>query len=112
MQRGRKACVKSSPILRIHTAGGTAMHANAKCVKLNRKKVKLSKGKTYKLKVKVRKSDKSKRLMPKSRASGLRYLSSDDSNANASIKGKRMYHVFGAREGACLSKKMAFRGSV
>ena len=88
MQGDEKVYVRSSPLLHLYTAGGTAKFTNAKGVKVNRKKVKLSKGKTFRLKAKVRKLDKSKRLFPKSHAARVRYLSSDTSVATVSPKGK------------------------
>ena len=84
----KKTYISSSPLLHLYTSGGTAKFTNAKGVKVNRKKVALSKGKTFRLKAKVRKLDRSKRLMPKGHAARVRYLSSDTSVATVSAKGK------------------------
>ena len=74
-----------------YTGNGTKKYTNAKSVTLKnvkKGKVSLKKGKTYKIKAKVNKQQKGKRLMPKSHAPKLRYLTSDSSVATVSKKGK------------------------
>jgi uncharacterized protein YjdB len=55
---------------------------------VNKTKVSLKKGKTFKIKAKVKKLNKNKKLMPKSHAPTLRYLSSNKKIATVSSGGK------------------------
>ena len=74
-----------------YTGNGNKKYTNAKSVKIkNVKKGKLTlkKGKTFKIKAKVNKVNKKKKLMPKSHAPTLRYMTSDKKLATVSSKGK------------------------
>ena len=74
-----------------YTGNGTKKYTNAKSVSLkNVKKGKLTlkKGKAFKIKAKVNKVNKKKKLMPKSHAPTLRYMTSDKKIATVSSKGK------------------------
>jgi len=91
MQNGKKKYVKSSPVVHAYTGGGNRKHTNAKSVSLNnikKGKLSLKKGQTFKIKASVRKLNKGKKLMPKSHAATLRYLSSDAKVATVSKSGK------------------------
>ena len=73
------------------TGKGNKKYTNAKSVTIkNVKKGKLSlaNGKTFKIKAKVNKMQKGKKLMPKSHAPKLRYLTSDSNVATVNAKGK------------------------
>ena len=88
MRDGKKTYISTSPVMHAYTGGGTKKYTNAKSVTVKKKKVSLKKGKTYKIKAKVNKLKKSKRLMPKSHAPKLRYLTSDSKVATVNAKGK------------------------
>ena len=88
MRDGKKTYISTSPVMHAYTGGGNKKYTNAKSVTVKKKKVPLKKGKTYKIKAKVNKLKKSKRLMPKSHAPKLRYLTSDSKVATVSKKGK------------------------
>ena len=88
MRDGKKTYISTSPVMHAYTGGGNKKYTNAKSVTVKKKKVSLKKGKTYKIKAKVNKLKKSKRLMPKSHAPKLRYLTSDSSVATVNAKGK------------------------
>ena len=88
MRDGKKTYISTSPVMHAYTGGGNKKYTNAKSVTVKKKKVSLKKGKTYKIKAKVNKLKKGKRLMPKSHAPKLRYLTSDSSVATVSKKGK------------------------
>ena len=88
MRDGKKTYISTSPVMHAYTGGGNKKYTNAKSVTVKKKKVSLKKGKTYKIKAKVNKLKKGKRLMPKSHAPKLRYLTSDSSVATVNAKGK------------------------
>ena len=88
MKNGKKVYVGTSPAVHAFTGGYTKVYTNAKAVKVNKTKVTLSKGKTIKIKAKVIKLKKDKKLMPKSHAPKLRYLTTDKKIATVSSKGK------------------------
>ncbi len=88
MRDGKKTYISTSPVMHAYTGGGNKKYTNAKSVTVKKKKVSLKKDKTYKIKAKVNKLKKGKRLMPKSHAPKLRYLTSDSSVATVSKKGK------------------------
>ena len=88
MRDGKKTYISTSPVMHAYTGGGNKKYTNAKSVTVKKKKVSLKKGKTYKIKAKVNKLKKGKRLMPKSHAPKLRYLTSDNSVATVNAKGK------------------------
>ena len=88
---GKKKYVSKSPLMHAYTGNGTKKYTNAKSVTIrNVKKGKLSlkKGRTFKIKAKVNKVSKKKKLMPKSHAPKLRYMTSDKKIATVSSKGK------------------------
>ena len=90
-KNGKKTYVRTSPMMHAYTGNGTKIYTNAKSVTLkNVKKGKLSlkKGKTFKIKAKVNKIQKSKKLMPKSHAPTLRYISSNKKVATVTKSGK------------------------
>ena len=90
-KNGKKKYIYTSPVMYAYTGNGTKKYTNAKSVKLkNVKKGKLSlkKGKTFKIKAKVNKVNKKKKLMPKSHAPTLRYMTSNKKIATVSSKGK------------------------
>ena len=88
MRDGKKTYISTSPVMHAYTGGGNKKYTNAKSVTVKKKKISLKKGKTYKIKAKVNKLKKGKRLMPKSHAPKLRYLTSDSSVATVNSKGK------------------------
>ena len=80
-----------------YTGNGTKKYTNAKSVKLNKNKVTLKKGKSFKIKAKVTKVKKSKKLMPKKHAATVRYLSTNKKVATVSKNGK----IKAAGKGTC-----------
>ena len=66
-------------------------------VKVNKTKVTLKKGKTFKIKAKVIKVKKSKKLMPKKHVATVRYLSTNKKVATVSSSGK----IKAAGKGKC-----------
>lgn len=88
MQDGKKKYVKASPLMHAYTGNGNKRSTNAKSVSVNKTKVTLKQGKTFKIKAKVKKVKKNKKLMPKSHVQKLRYMSSNDSVATVSKSGK------------------------
>ena len=103
---GKKKYVKSSPLMHAYTGKGTKKYTNAKSVKVNKTRVSLSKGQTFKLKVKVKKLKKNKKLMPKKHVPRVRYLSTDTSIAKVSSKGK----ITGVKAGTCYVYAYAHNG--
>ena len=91
IKNDKKKYVYTSPVMHAYTGNSTKKYTNAKSVSIkNIKKGKLSikKGKVFKLKAKVNKLNKKKKLMTKSHAPVLRYMSSDKKIATVSSKGK------------------------
>ena len=88
MKDGKKKYVKTSPLMHAFTSNGNKKYTNAKSVSVNKAKVALKKGKTIKIKAKVTKVKKNKKLMPKSHAPKLRYMTSDSKVATVSKSGK------------------------
>ena len=88
MKNGKKVYVRTSPIMHAYTGNGTKNYTNAKSVTVNKTKVTLKKGKAFTIKTKVNKVNKKKKLMPKSHAPTLRYMTSDKKIATVSSKGK------------------------
>gem|GEM_PF-2528755 len=87
-KNGKKTYVSKSPIMHAYTGNGTKKYTNAKSVKVNKTKVTLTKGKTFKIKAKVKKISKKKKLMPKSHAPTLRYMTSNSKIASVNSGGK------------------------
>ena len=106
MRDGKKTYISTSPVMHAYTGGGNKKYTNAKSVTVKKKKVSLKKGKTYKIKAKVNKLKKGKRLMPKSHAPKLRYLTSDSSVATVSKSGK----ITAKGKGSCVVYVFAHNG--
>lgn len=106
MKGGKKQYVASSPLMHAYTQGYTKRYTNAKSVKVNKTKVTVKKGKTFKIKAKVKKLKKGKKLMPKKHELKLRYLSTDTSIATVSKKGK----IKGVKAGTCYVYAYAHNG--
>ena len=87
-KNGKKTYVRNSPLMHAYTGNGTRNYTNAKSVTVNKTKVTLKKGKTFKIKAKVNKVNKKKKLMPKSHAPALRYMTTNKKVASASAGGK------------------------
>ena len=87
-KNGKKTYVKNSPLMHAYTGNGTKNYTNAKSVSVNKTKVTLKKGKTFKIKAKVKKISKKKKLMPKSHAPALRYMTTNKKVATVSKSGK------------------------
>ena len=87
-KNGKKTYVRNSPHVHAYTGNGTKYHTNAKSVSVNKTKVTLKKGKTFKIKAKDNKVNKKKKLMPKSHAPTLRYMTSNKKVATVSSNGK------------------------
>ena len=87
-KNGKKTYVSKSPMMHAYTGNGTKNYTNAKSVTVNKTKVTLKKGKTFKIKATVNKVSKKKKLMPKSHAPALRYITSDKKIATVNSKGK------------------------
>lgn len=88
MVNGKKKYVKKSPMVHGYTSGGTKIHTNPKAVKVNKKKVTLKKGKTFKIKAKIIKVDDTKKLTPVTHAPRFRYYSDNTDVAKVSKTGK------------------------
>ena len=89
-----------------YTGNGNRKYTNAKSVSVNKTKVTLKKGKTFKIKAKVNKVRKKKELMPKSHAPKLRYMTSDKKIATVSSKGV----IKAAGNGNCVIYAYAHNG--
>ena len=87
-KNGKKTYVRSSPLMHAYTGNGTKNYTNAKSVSVNKTKVTLKKGKTFKIKAKVKKVKKNKKLMPKSHAPTLRYMTTNKKVATVTKSGK------------------------
>ena len=87
-KNGKKTYVRSSPLMHAYTGKGTKNYTNAKSVSVNKTKVTLKKEKTFKIKAKVKKVNKNKKLMPKSHAPTLRYMTSNSKIASVNSGGK------------------------
>ena len=88
MKNGKKTYIGKSPVMHAYTSGASKKYTNAKSITVNKTKVKLKKGKTFKIKAKVKKLKKNKKLMPKTHVATIRYLSTDKKIATVSKKGK------------------------
>ena len=84
----------------------TKNYTNAKSLSVNKTSVTIKKGKTFKLKAKVKKLKKSKKLMPKKHVAKVRYLSTDTKIATVSSKGK----IKGVKKGTCYVYAYAHNG--
>ena len=106
MKNGNKQYVAASPLMHAYTKGYTKRYTNAKSVKVKKTKVSIKKGKTFKIKAKVKKLKKGKKLMPTKHELKLRYLSTDTSIATVSKKGK----IRGVKAGTCYVYAYAHNG--
>ena len=106
MKNGSKQYVAASPLMHAYTKGYTKRYTNAKSVKVKKTKVSIKKGKTFKIKAKVKKLKKGKKLMPTKHELKLRYLSTDTSIATVSKKGK----IKGVKAGTCYVYAYAHNG--
>jgi hypothetical protein len=106
MKNGKKSYVRTSPMMHAYTGGQTKNYTNAKSVTVNKTKVSLKKGKTFKIKAKVKKLNKNKKLMPKSHAPTLRYLTSNNKVATVSKSGK----ITAKGKGSCVIYVFAHNG--
>ena len=102
----RVPIVAASPLMHAYTKGYTKRYTNAKSVKVKKTKVSIKKGKTFKIKAKVKKLKKGKKLMPTKHELKLRYLSTDSSIATVSKKGK----IKGVKAGTCYVYAYAHNG--
>ena len=85
---GKKKYIKNSPLTHAYTSGASKKYSNAKALTVNKTKVTLKKGKTFKIKAKVTKVKKSKKLMPSKHVPTLRYISDNKKIAIVSKAGK------------------------
>ena len=106
MKDGKKTYIKTSPLIYAYTGNGTKNCTNAKSVKVNKTKVTLKNGKTFKIKAKVKKVSKNKKLMASSNVKTVRYMTSNSKVATVSSSGK----VTARGEGACYVYAYAHNG--
>ncbi len=85
---GKKTYIKTSLTFHAFASGGSKNYTNPKSVKVNKKKVTLKVGKTFRIKAKVTKLNKKKKLISKKHAPKLRYQSSDKKIATVSSSGR------------------------
>ena len=88
MKNGRKSYVRTSPMVQAYTGNGTKYFTNARSVTVNKTRVTLKKGKTFRVRAKVDKVKKNRKLMPKSHVPVLRYLTSDRKVATVTKGGR------------------------
>ena len=79
---------------------------NAKSVNVNKTKLTLKKGKTFKIKAKVNKLKKNKKLMPSAHAPTLRYMTTNSKVATVSKSGK----ITAKGKGTCVIYVYAHNG--
>ena len=106
MQGGKKKYVSTSPLIHAYTGNSTKKYTNARSVSVNKTKVSLKKGKTFKIKAKVAKVKKNKKLMPKRHVATLRYKTSDSKVATVSKSGK----ITAKGKGTCIVYVYAHNG--
>ena len=106
MKNGKKSYVRTSPMMHAYTGGQTKNYTNAKSVTVNKAKVSLKKGKTFKVKAKVNKINKKKKLMPKGHAPTLRYMTTNKKVATVSAGGK----ITAKGKGTCYIYAFAHNG--
>ena len=88
MEISKKTYIKQSLTVHAFTSGGSKKYSNPKSVTVKKATVTLEKGKTSKIKASVKKVDKKKKLIPKTHAAKLRYLSTDKKVATVDKSGK------------------------
>ena len=106
LKNGKKKIIKTCPAVHAYTGNGNKKYTNAKGVKVNKSKVTLKKGKTFRIKAKVKKFNKKKVLMPKSHAPKLRYKSSNSKIAKVTSSGR----IKAKRKGTCIISVFAHNG--
>lgn len=106
MKDGKKSYMISSPIVHAFTSGSTEKYTNAKSVTVNKAKVAIKKGKTFKLKAGVKTLKKNRKLMPKTHGPVLRYVSTDKAIATVNKSGK----IKGVSKGSCYVYAYAHNG--
>ena len=104
---GKKTYVRTSPVVHVYTSGGNKNYTSSKSVTVNKTKISLKAGKTYKIKASVVKLQKGKKLMPSSHARKLRYISSNSSIATVSKSGK----ITAKSKGSCKIYVIAANGA-
>jgi len=86
--KGKKEYVRTSPLVHAFTTGSTYKYTNSKSVTVNKTKVTLKKGGTFKLKAKVSKVKTNKTLITEKHAAKLRYYTTSKKIATVSKGGK------------------------
>ena len=105
-KNSKKYYVRTSPTVHCYTTGGTKHYTNAKAVRVNKEKISLKKGASYKIKAGVLKVNKNKKLMPAGHAPKIRYFSSDKKVAAVSKTGK----IIAKKKGYCKVYAIAVNG--
>jgi len=85
---GKKQYFRTSLTMHAFAAGEDREFTNSRAVTVKKKSVSLKKGKTYKIKVSVKKLKAGKKLIAKCHTKKLRYVSSDKKVATVSSSGK------------------------
>lgn len=106
MKDGKKQYVKKSPSAHAYT-GGTKKVTNVKSVKVKKRNVILTPGKTFKIKAKLKKVKKGKKLITSKHAKKLRYISSDTKIATVSKGGR----IKAKAKGTCKIFVIAINGA-
>ena len=106
VKNGKKKYIKTSPLTHAYTSGASKKYSNAKTLKVNKTKITLKKGKTFKIKTKITKVKKSKRLMPKTHVKTVRYMTSNKKVATVSAGGK----ITAKGKGTCTVVAFAHNG--
>ena len=106
LKDGKKQYIVTSPGVHAYTSGSKKIYTNAKSVKVNKTEVSLTKGKTFKVKAKVKKLKKHKILMSKAHAPKLRYLSTNKKVASVTSRGK----ITAKSQGSCYIYAYAHNG--
>ena len=88
VKNGKKKYIKTSPLTHAYTSGASKKYSNAKALTVNKTKVALKKGKTFKIKTQITKVKKNKKLMPKTHVKTVRYMTSNKKVATVSAGGK------------------------
>ena len=112
VKNGKKKYIKTSPLSHAYTSGASKKYSNAKALTVNKTKVTLKKGKTFKIKTEVTKVKEYKKLMPKTHVKTVRYMTSNKKVATVSAAGKITAKAKGkcfvyAYTHNCISKKIA-----
>lgn len=100
----QKVYIKTSPLVHAYTSGGTRNYTNARIISIKKTKVSLKKGKTHRIKARVKPVRKGKKLLR--HVAKLRYVSSDPKVAKVSKGGR----VTGKRKGSCVIYVYAHNG--